>query len=385
MSFRPFPFAGFVLAGLGVLVAACASTGSSHPQGTGSSGASSGGSGGSSGSSGGIIGGGDDLGDDSGVGSFGSGGPPEAGDAGHLSRCDDAGNCSCVAIASIGHEGVWGPCSMDTTSALQAWLNTQSNAKVDNYDTVKPTLTPDFLAKYDVLLLQWMVADGVQYTDGAPWVFSADEISALKDWVNNGGGLIALNGYQCNGQGCPIVDVTATNQLLSFTDIQFNSDDVLDPSPPVPPTPACQDCYCWGGAVPLGGPLAAGGASSVGTWDQTTPLGAHMSDTGAYVARSIHSTSATVDASDATHQYAVHEQIGKGHVFAYGDEWVSYTGEWLGTTVCLDYPYTNPSDPCYQKSAAQVFQIPQFWYNAIKYAASSVQCSFTLSNPGVIQ
>ena len=27
---------------------------------------------------------------------------------GHGTRCDDAGNCSCIAVASIGHEGVWG-------------------------------------------------------------------------------------------------------------------------------------------------------------------------------------------------------------------------------------------------------------------------------------
>jgi hypothetical protein len=321
-------------------------------------------------------------GTDSGFGTFG--GASEGGDAGRAARCDDAGNCSCVAIASIGHEGVWGPCSSDSTTALQNWLNTQSTAKVDNYDTVKPTLTPAFLAQYDVLLLQWMVADGIQYTDGAAWQFSPDEISALKDWVNNGGGLIALNGYQCNGSGCPIVDITATNQLLSFTDIQFNSDDVLDPN--AAGQPSCQDCYCWGGALPLGGPTADGGAPSIGTWDQSSALGAHVSDVGAYVARSIHSTAATVDCSDSTHQYAVHEQIGKGHVFAYGDEWVTYSGEWLGTAACLTSTmFTNMYDPCYQKSAAQVFQIPQFWYNAIKYAASSVQCLFTISNPGIIQ
>jgi hypothetical protein len=375
MSFRPFRFAAFVVAGLGIFVASCASTGTSHPEATGSSG----------GGSGGFVGG-DDTTDSGPVGVFGEGGPT-VGDSGHPARCDDAGNCSCVAIASIGHEGVWGPCSTDSTTALQNWLNTQSTAKVDNYDTVKPTLTPAFLAQYDVLLLQWMVADGVKDNDGAAWVFSADEISALKDWVTNGGGLIALNGYQCNGSGCPIVDVTATNQLLSFTDIEFNSDDVLDPAPPSPAvTPSCPDCYCWGGALPLGSPTPAGGASSVGTWDQTSPLGAHVTDVGAYVERSIHSTAATVDCTDGTHQYAVHEQVGKGHIFAYGDEWVTYSGEWLGTAACLDPTmFTNMYDPCYQKSAAQVFQIPQFWYNAIKYASSSVQCDFTITDPGIIQ
>ena len=97
------------------------------------------------------------------------------------------------------------------------------------------------------------------------------------------------------------------------------------------------------------------------------------------------STTATVDLSDATHTYAVHEQFGQGHVFVFGDEWVTYSGEWLGTAACLNSSmFTNPYDPCYEKSAAQVFQIPQFWYNTIKYAASSVQC-FTIMMPGINQ
>jgi hypothetical protein len=306
-------------------------------------------------------------------------GAPDGGDGGRASRCDDAGNCSCINIASIGHEGVWGPCSADSTTALQTWLNTQSTAKVDNYDTTKPTLTAAFLAQYDVIILQWMVETGQQYTDGPAWVFSPAEVSALQDWVNQGGGIIALSGYQCNGSGCTIYDVTASNQLLSFSDIQFNADDVADPS-----KTSCQDCYCWGGSLPLGSAVA-GGSSSVGTWDQSSPIGIHVSDVGAYNGRSIKSTSATVDFTDGTNSYAVHEQIGKGHVFAYGDEWVTYSGEWLGTASCLSPGmFTDMNNPCYQKSAAQVFQIPQFWYNAIKYASSSVQC-FDITSPGIIQ
>jgi hypothetical protein len=307
-------------------------------------------------------------------------------DAGHLTRCDDAGQCSCIAIASIGHEGVWGPCSSDSTTAFQNWLNTQSTARVDNYDTTKPTLTAAFLAQYDVIILQWMVANGEKYNDGAPWVFSADEISALQDWVKEGGGIIALNGYQCNDNGCTIADVTATNQLLSFTDIKFNSDDVLDPS-----NTTCQDCYCWGGSLPLGAPLATGGAPSAGAWDQTTPIGIHVSDVGAYVARSIDFTSAVADCADlpdagTSHTYAVHEAVGMGHVVAYGDEWITYSGEWLGTGPCLGDGgiFGNMYDPCYQKSPTQAFQIAQLWYNAIKYAASSVQC-FDIQSPYIVR
>jgi hypothetical protein len=40
-------------------------------------------------------------------------------------------------------------------------------------------------------------------------------------------------------------------------------------------------------------------------------------------------------------------------------------------------------DPCFQKSPAQIFQISQLWYNAIKYAASSVAC-FDIREPGII-
>ncbi len=363
-----------------LMIAACTAGGgggdktSTSVFGSGGSGAGSGQStGGPSSTSGGLGGG-----TFAGVG----GGAGTGGDAGHPERCDDAGNCSCIAIASIGHEGVWGPCSSDSTTALQKWLNTQSTATVDNYDTTKPTLTPAFLAQYDVILLQWMVATGEQYTDGAPWVFSPAEVSALEAWVKAGGGLIALNGYQCNGSGCTIYDTTATNQLLSFSDISFNSDDVLDPS-----LESCADCYCWGGPLALGASTVDGGATpAYGTWDPTSPIAAHLTAVGEYVGRSIQSTTATVDATDTMqHKLAVHEQVGKGQIFAYGDEWVTYSGEWLGTASCLSPGmYTNMYDPCYEKSAAQVFQIPQFWYNVIKYASSSVTC-FNITNPTIIQ
>jgi len=296
------------------------------------------------------------------------------GDAGHQTRCDGAGNCSCIAIASIGHEGVWGPCRSDTTTAFQTWLNTQSTAHVDNYES-KPTLTADFLAKYDVIILQWMVADGKQNDDGAPWVFSADEVSALKDWVNKGGGIVALSGYQCEDPSC-IQDIVATNQLLSFTDIQFNRDIQLKDGNGA-------SNYCWGSSEPLGAPI---GSSGSGTWDQSTPIGAHVTDVGALDARSITSTNATVDVSDANGHYAVHEQVGQGHVVAYGDEWVTYSGEWTGTSMCIKDGgvFNDMYDPCYMKSAAEIFQISQFWYNSIKYAASSVQC-FDITAPGIVK
>jgi hypothetical protein len=114
-------------------------------------------------------------------------------------------------------------------------------------------------------------------------------------------------------------------------------------------------------------------------------VGAHVKDVGAYEGRSIQSSSASVDSTDGTSKYAVHEGVGKGHVVVYGDEWITYTGEWTGAATCLNSSsFTNMYDPCYQKSPAQIFQISQFWYNAIKYAASSVSC-FEIRDPSILQ
>lgn len=278
------------------------------------------------------------------------------GDSGRPARCNDAG-CTCFNIASIGQLGTFG----DNTSELIDWLNGQSSAAVAVYQT-KPALTADFLRQYDVIILQWL-SDG----QGGPyWQFSSGEIQALSDWVNAGGGLIALSGFEPSSD-----EVAPLNSLLSFTDISYNTDDILGACPATLP------CTCWANTVPVG-PWAPG------------PIGYDITQVGAYHGRSINPGSATVDASsqlDASNAvvYAAHETVGSGHVFAWCDEWVTYTSQWLGVpTGAAAAQYTDPTSSCYEKAAAQVYQVPQFWYNAISYAAQATSCSFTISNPQII-
>jgi hypothetical protein len=281
-------------------------------------------------------------------------------DGGQPQSCSDAG-CTCLRIASIGHEGIWGACGQsggDGTSALVSWLNSQSTAKVDTYDLSKPTLTADFLAPYDVIILQWLrdVSDGG--TDGPLWQFSASEVSALAAWVNAGGGLITMSGYDAQSGN----EVTPLNTLLSFTAFQYNMD-MTNGSDTTGGT-------CWGGATGLTG------------WNGTTPIGAHLTEVGVSYGRSI---SVAADAGAVTldcpcngsnqNACAVHQDIGKGHVFSYTDEWVTYTSQWAGMSPCISATCTN--------TPATAFQVPQFWYNAIKYASSSVTC-FTISTPGIV-
>lgn len=314
---------------------------------SGSSSSSSGSSGGSSGSGGGFA--------SSGISDAAPGG--DAG--GRTQACTDAG-CTCIRIASIGHEGVWGACGQggDTTSALVNWLNSQSTAAVDTYDTSKPTLTADFLAKYDVILFQWLRDVSDAGNDGALWQFSPEEVSALASWVNGGGGLITLSGYDGDG-----AEVTPLNTLLSFTALSYNMDATSGSD--------WTGGSCWGGASGLTG------------WNNATPIGAHITEVGVAFGRLISvameaGLSVTVDCpcgGGNPNQCAVHQELGKGHVFSFTDEWVTYTSQWAGTSPCISSTCTT--------TPATAFQVPQFWYNAIRYAASSVQC-FTIQDPMIV-
>jgi hypothetical protein len=363
--------AGCILASL-VMGAAMGGCGSNEKKGSAASGSAFDGSAGG-GASGTALDGGagsseSSAGDAGSVGPISLGGPADAGtstvsDAGTRTQACSDGGCTCIRIASIGHEGVWGACGEgggDGTSALTTWLNTQSTAKVDTYDTMKPTLTAEFLAQYDVILLQWLrdVSDGGN--DGDLWSFTPAEVSALAAWVNAGGGLITLSGY--DGQSN---EVTPLNTLLSFTAFTYNMDGTNGSD--------FAGGTCWGGASGLTG------------WNQATPIGANITEVGIASGRSItvaadagaDAGAITVDCPCANNQNecAVHEDIGKGHVFAFTDEWVTYTSQWLGTSTCI--PSTCTDTP------ATAFQVPQFWYNAIRYAASAATC-FTINNPAII-
>lgn len=288
-------------------------------------------------------------------GTAGSGGD-NGGDLLGTPQLSDAGKCG--RIASIGmpaHYGVSG-LNSDSTTAFTDWLNTKSSAAVDIY-TTHPMLSADLFAKYDVVIIQWLTDSN----SGPYWTFTDEEVSALKTWVNGGGGLITLSGYDSNPQ-----EVAPLNRLLSFTDISYNMDDVLASCP----SSVSNMCYCWGNSVPLA-PWAPG------------PIGKNVTQIGAFHGRSINPGSASVDCSDSSHAYAVHEVVGKGRVVAYTDEWVTYSSQWLGTSPNNNTSmYTDPNNPCYMRSAANVFQVPQFWYNVISWAADT-QCMFTIQDPGI--
>ena len=311
----------------------------------------------------------------------------DAYDAGLMLRpgCGNAGNdaqsCSCIRIASIGaHGGSGSAADASDMNSWADWLNTQSNAAVDTFLT-KPTLVYDptntadasnpselLLNRYDVVVLQWL-ADvpcvGSMCTGASYWQFSVDEQGALAAWVDAGGGIVALSGYDINS-----AEVTPVNSLLTFTEMQYGTDDVLQSCQLFDGGPDSL-CYCNDMASPLGPPWAS------------TPIAANVTQVGAFHGRPVtmSGADAVVDVQDKQYTYAAHQTIGKGHVFVFADDWVTYANEWLvvGGDAGGGVNYDNPLDPCYQRASGELFQVPQFWYNVIAFETPGANCAFSVA------
>ena len=279
----------------------------------------------------------------------GPGGPTE------LVPCTDGVGCNCstLIVAVIGTPGTWGANPKgDSDTALQDWLNSSSagTARVDNY-TTRPTLTPDFLAPYNVIILASLSDNSLT---GPFWTFDSSEVAAFADWVQNkGGGAIVLTSYTGDGR-----EINAPNQLLAFSGISYNNDGIYA---------VCADWRVCGCAV----------CNTLSDWNRTDPVIANLSNNVTWVGldngRSINApadahVAATVPGPPVKNAL-VGKLVGKGHVLAYSDEWITYTTQWNGK----GNPHTT--DPsCAGFLPQDDFQISQFWYNMIKWSQPTATC-----------
>ena len=282
--------------------------------------------------------------------------PPVGGASGATTEvvpCTDGDNCTCSAltVAVIGKPGKWGanPAG-DSDTALQEWLNSSSagTAKADNY-TTRHTLTPDFLAPYNVIILASLSDDS---NTGPFWTFDSSEVAAVQDWVESkGGGLITLTGYSGDGR-----EVNAPNQLIAFSGISYNMDGVYAPY---------LDWRVCGCAH----------SNPLSDWNRTDPVIANLSNNITWVGldngRSINAPAdAHVAATVAGPKNAlVGKLVGKGRVLVYADEWITYTTQWNGQG--------NPSENdrnCVGFLPEDDYQTAQFWFNMIKWSQPTATC-----------
>ena len=89
-----------------------------------------------------------------------------------------------------------------------------------------------------------------------------------------------------------------------------------------------------------------------------------------------------------TENAAVGMEVGEGKVFAWADEWLIFNRQWRDgdeTPGGEDTEYNECYDPEKEqyKNAENYFQIPQFWYNVIKWVAPPNDC-FIIEDPGVV-
>jgi len=273
----------------------------------------------------------------------------------------DACICPTLSIAVIGNPGQYGS-GNNSDTAFQDWLNSSSagTAKVDNYKT-QPTLTADFLKGYNVIIFTGLADDS---KNGPWWTFTAAELAAFQDWVNNGGGVITLNGMSGSND-----EVNPDNVLLAFTGIQYIANSV---------TPAC---ILTSAAIADVCVTCTGGSQPITLWDTADPVVSQLSSgitmvgmnwgppisapSDAYVAAKIPATWG----NDPYFNVLVAKVVGKGRVLVYSDEWITYTSQWDGSGL------SSTSDPkCANFLPQKIYQTAQFWYNMIRWTQPSATC-----------
>jgi hypothetical protein len=303
--------------------------------------------------------------------------------------CDAAGNCTCLRLAML---GTLDSSADDTnTQPFVDWLNMSSGgtATVTMIST-KPTVDQAFLANYDILLV----------ANVNTWSFSADEETAVTNWVKTtGGGIISLTGFT-SAAGEP----AATSQLIKFAGITYGSTETA-----TAPQAQTEPVYYQGGTTNMKDCLQWQPAPTANKADITAPikfspetgslakLTASLNYVGAFYGWNVQAPAdATVVGIDpVTNQpiAAAYEFMGTGRIFAWGDEWVIFKNQWekSGTPSNMQMDQYNPcwvpatgTAAGFFQSVESLYQTKQFWYDVINWVAPPNACNFVVTDPDVM-
>lgn len=306
--------------GLSILTLHCGSDGdgSAFDDGTGNR---DGGADGSGGDFGPGFGNGNGNGDGSGGGKGDGGaevcdGIDNDGD-GLIDNIDRGGDgiCDCLLIATLGVKGTWG-----VSDIFKSWLNGKSD--VGAKDLADAVLTPELLARYQVIVAQDVRGNHA---------YSQAEVDALKAWVDKGGGFLSLIGY---GESTEVVNV---NRLLAPLGTSYKNAQILPKQ---------------GSTVPIE------------SWTPNSPVTAGITKIGVdngYEVQGSAPVLAQYKKDNTTLTLLRGQPVGSGHVLTWGDEWITYDGEWK------DHPD---------------YQVERFWLNMIKWLTPATQCQVPIP-PGI--
>jgi hypothetical protein len=214
------------------------------------------------------------------------------------------GLCDCL------HIGFLGELASDAgnkTGAFESWLNARSDIPVKHVGALD-TITPEVLADLQVIVIGNLRQRG---SSG----FSAAETEAFSQWIQNGGGVISLAGYTANAN-----DMIPTVALLQPTGLSYD--------------------YQGRGAGVLG--VVTNGPPPVITHGIVAPD--HPTVQGIKALGVFNAYPVTGDGEvivrEGTFVLAMAKEMGKGHVFAFADEWITQDTLWS--------PLARPQTPCQQ-------------------------------------
>ncbi len=220
------------------------------------------------------------------------------------------GLCDCIRL------GFFGQVSSDAgddTAAFQAWLAERSGQVPVKNLGASETLTAEWLADLQVLIIGGMQERVIARGTGA--TFSADEIAAFDQWLQtSGGGVFTLAGYTESAG-----DVMPTNELLANLGMQYTTASVPaagvigDGAPPI---------WLSGIAAP------------------THPSVENVTEFGFYYGYPV-SGDGTVILQGQGYDLAMAKEVGNGRAFVFGDEWITQDITWSGSV-------KDGNDPCQQ-------------------------------------
>lgn len=234
---------------------------------------------------------------------------------------DADGVCDCLRVGVLGYPGTVH--SMDQLKALF------HGRAVPTEVLAGQVLTSDLLADLDIVIVQDVQDGQARGTVGREGsdigigrAYSDAEVEALRAWVVGGGGLMTLVGYAPG-----TAEQTNVNRLLAPLGMSYGAEEILDAlaGPPFPITN-------WNSSHPLASGLTQVGFSH-GHPVSGGELIAWQPAPGAY------------DVGRA-------EAWERGHVFAWGDEWITYDPEWEDAT----------------------FQDKRLWLNSLKWLTRAGYC-----------
>lgn len=183
------------------------------------------------------------------------------------------GICDCLVIALLGAPG------SNPSSQFVEWLTMQGTSS----ERIDPALVDDMvLAPYDIIIIDRLTRE-----------YGAAEATAFVDWVEAGGGLMAMTGHTSD----PTIAQTWPNGILGGFGIVYQGPLLNGPVTDFLPHPI---------TMGLTSVTFAGGFEVAETVASTTELVAQLP--AAPIART--------------------REVGEGRVFVWGDEWIEFDSEW---------------------------------------------------------